>query len=93
MERRLIKTRGCGTCGIHFGRRPLTAFGAGDRLIVQNRVRLAGLDARKDVEHSLRSGFITEGRRRGITLGDLMALSGHKSLTAALGHYQARSVG
>ncbi len=63
-----------------------------DRLIarvVQKRASLTGLDPREFAGHSLWSGFMTEGGRQGHGLGDLMALSGHRSTRVALGYHQA----
>lgn len=60
--------------------------------IVKKRASLAGLDASVFGGHSLRSGFITEAGRQGVSLGDTMALSGHKTVRVALGYHQAGSV-
>ena len=60
--------------------------------IVKKRASRAGLDASLFGGHSLRSGFITEAGRQGISLGDTMALSGHKTVRVALGYHQAGSV-
>ncbi len=38
--------------------------------------------------HSLRSGFIPEGARRGITLPALMAMADHHSVASLEGCYQ-----
>jgi hypothetical protein len=56
---------------------------------VQRRAELAGFDPQAFGGHSLRSGFITEGGRRGAALGDLMALSGHRAVAVAMRYYQA----
>ncbi|WP_298506685.1 site-specific integrase [uncultured Sphaerochaeta sp.] len=61
-------------------------------LIVKSRVQQAGLDPDLFSGHSLRSGFITEAGRQGKPLGDVMALSGHKTVRVCLGYYQAGSV-
>lgn len=58
--------------------------------IVKHRVELIGLDASNFGAHSLRAGFITEAGRRGKTLGDAMALSGHRDSKVA-GHYYRRA--
>lgn len=56
--------------------------------IVQRRAVQAGLEGDFG-GHSLRSGFITEGARRGIALPALMALSEHRSVAQAIGYFQA----
>ena len=69
--------------------------GISDKLVVRvvkARAAQAGLDPEPFGGHSLRSGFITEGGRQGKTLGDVMALSGHKTASVALGYYQAGAV-
>ncbi len=60
--------------------------------IVKRRAELAGLDASMFAAHSLRSGFVTEAGRQGKSLGDTMALSGHKTVRVCLGYYQSGSV-
>ncbi|RXK54323.1 integrase, partial [Stenotrophomonas sp. MA5] len=47
--------------------------------IVKDRARLAGLDG-DFAGHSLRSGFVTEGARRGVALPALMAMTDHRSV-------------
>ena len=39
----------------------------------------------------MRSGFLTEAGLQGKPLGDAMAMSGHKTVSVAMGYYQARS--
>ena len=41
--------------------------------------------------HSFRSGFVTELGKQNISVGDGMALTGHKSLKTFMGYYQAGS--
>ena len=60
--------------------------------ILKKRASQAGLPASEFGAHSFRSGFVTETGRQGISLGDTMALSGHKSMTVALSYYQAGAV-
>jgi len=55
------------------------------RDIVRKRCGLAGLGAEFSA-HSLRSGFVTEAGRRGVPLGETMAMTGHRS-TASLVDY------
>jgi integrase len=57
--------------------------------IVQGRAAAAGLDPVLFGGHSLRSGFITEAGLQGKPLGDVMAMSGHKTAAVAMGYYQA----
>jgi integrase len=61
----------------------------GVALIVQTRAALAGYEAREFGGHSLRSGFVTTAGRRGFSLGDTMALSGHRGAAVALRYHQA----
>ncbi len=56
--------------------------------IVKDRARLAGLEGDFG-GHSLRSGFITEGVRRGIPLPALMAMTDHRSVASVIGYFQA----
>jgi len=60
--------------------------------IVKHRVELIGLDAANFGAHSLRAGFITEAGRRGKTLGDAMALSGHKDSKVAGKYYRRAAI-
>jgi len=60
--------------------------------IVKKRVQLAGLDAEKFAAHSLRSGFVTEAGRKGVSRNDAMALTGHKSSAVFDGYYEAGAV-
>ncbi|UNK49895.1 site-specific integrase [Lysobacter sp. S4-A87] len=66
-----------------------TALGA-DQVarIVQRRARLAGL-AGDWGGHSLRSGFVTEAGRQGVPLGEVMAMTEHRSVATVLGYFQA----
>jgi integrase len=57
--------------------------------IVQKRAAMAGLDPRLFAGHSLRSGFITEAGMQGKPMGDIMALSGHRTVSVVSGYYQA----
>lgn len=59
--------------------------------IVQRRAELAGLEGDFG-GHSLRSGFITEGARRGISLPALMAMTDHRSVASVVGYFQAGGV-
>jgi len=57
-------------------------------LIIQRRAKQAGLDGDFG-GHSLRSGFITEGARRGVALPALMAMTDHRSIASVTGYYQS----
>lgn len=43
----------------------------------------------KLLAHSLRSGFVTEAARFGVSLGQTMAMTGHRSLQTVMGYYQS----
>ena len=58
--------------------------------IVQRRSKLAGLTG-NFAGHSLRSGFITEAGRQGVSLPDVMAMSGHRSVPTVMGYFQSGS--
>ena len=60
--------------------------------IVRRRIKAAGYDEKSFGAHSLRSGFVTEGGRRGKPLGDIMAMTGHKSVHTAMRYYQVGSI-
>lgn len=56
--------------------------------IVQRRAKLAGLEG-DWAAHSLRSGFVTEAGRQGVPLGEVMAMTEHRSVTTVMGYFQA----
>lgn len=56
--------------------------------IVQRRAQLAGLDG-DWAAHSLRSGFVTEAGRQGVPLGEVMAMTEHRSVSTVMGYFQA----
>ncbi|MNN40294.1 Tyrosine recombinase XerC [compost metagenome] len=56
--------------------------------IVQRRAKLAGLDG-DWAAHSLRSGFVTEAGRQGVPLGEVMAMTEHRSVGTVMGYFQA----
>jgi integrase len=60
--------------------------------IVKKRAEMAGYDSKQYSAHSLRRGFMTEGGKQGCPLGDMMALSGHKSVPIAMGYYESGAV-
>jgi integrase len=59
--------------------------------IVQRRAKLAGLDG-DWAAHSLRSGFVTEAGRQGVPLGEVMAMTEHRSVSTVMGYFQAGSL-
>lgn len=80
--RRLYKGGKVGTAGLsadHVAR------------IVQRRAKLAGLEG-DWAAHSLRSGFVTEAGRQGVSLGEVMAMTEHRSVSTVMGYFQAGSL-
>ncbi|MCY1451373.1 hypothetical protein D9M71_682380 [compost metagenome] len=59
--------------------------------IVQRRAKLAGL-AGDWAAHSLRSGFVTEAGRQGVPLGEVMAMTEHRSVATVMGYFQSGSL-
>ncbi|AZD79690.1 site-specific integrase [Pseudomonas chlororaphis] len=59
--------------------------------IVQRRAQLAGLEG-DWAAHSLRSGFVTEAGRQGVPLGEVMAMTEHRSVSTVMGYFQAGSL-
>lgn len=55
--------------------------------IVQPRAKLAGLEG-DWAAHSLRSGFVTEAGRQGVSLSEVMAMTEHRSVTTVMGYFQ-----
>jgi integrase len=66
---------------------PLKARAVRD--IVRNRAQLADRPLGKLSAHSLRSGFVTEAGKQGISLGETMAMTGHRSVQTVMGYYQS----
>jgi integrase len=62
------------------------------REIVRRRVRLADQPLGQLSAHSLRSGFVTEAGRQGISLGETMAMTGHRSVQTVMGYYQSEAL-
>ncbi|CAM5409246.1 integrase [Rhodanobacter sp. FW510-R12] len=56
--------------------------------IVQRRATLAELPG-DWAAHSLRSGFVTEAGRQGVPLGEVMAMTEHRSVGTVMGYFQA----
>jgi integrase len=59
------------------------------RTIIQRRALMSEQPLGKLSAHSLRSGFVTEAARFGISLGQTMAMTGHKSVQTVMGYYQS----
>ena len=59
---------------------------------VRKRLKKAGYDETQFGAHSLRSGFVTEAGRRNKPLGDVMALTTHKSVGTVMKYYQAGNI-
>ncbi|MFJ4588489.1 site-specific integrase [Pseudomonas moraviensis] len=59
--------------------------------IVQRRAKLAGLEG-DWAAHSLRSGFVTEAGRQGVPLGEVMAMTEHRSVATVMGYFHAGSL-
>lgn len=80
--RRLYRGGKVGTTGL-----------SGDQVarIVQRRAKLAGLEG-DWAAHSLRSGFVTEAGRQGVPLGEVMAMTEHRSVGTVMGYFQAGSL-
>lgn len=62
------------------------------RRIVKKRASLAGYDENQFSAHSLRSGFTTEAGKQGKPLGDVMEMTGHRSVATAMRYYQAGNI-
>jgi integrase len=62
------------------------------RNIIKRRALLSGQPLGNLSAHSLRSGFVTEAGKQNISLGETMALTGHKSVQTAMGYYHAGEV-
>ena len=56
--------------------------------MLKRRARLAGI-AGDWAGHSLRSGFVTEAGRQGVPLGEVMAMTEHRSVGTIMGYFQA----
>ena len=56
-------------------------------LIVKRRCVLAGLEPREFSAHGLRSGYLTEAARRGVSLPEAMQQSQHRSVQQAASYY------
>jgi integrase len=59
------------------------------REIVRRRAKLANQPLGSLSAHSLRSGFVTEAGKRGVSLGETMAMTGHRSIQTVMTYYQS----
>ncbi|MHC8350859.1 site-specific integrase [Pseudomonas sp. RT4P38] len=59
--------------------------------MIKRRATLAGLTG-DWAAHSLRSGFVTEAGRQGVPLGEVMAMTEHRSVNTVMGYFQAGSL-
>jgi integrase len=59
------------------------------REIIRRRAQMADQPLGKLSAHSLRSGFVTEAGKQGISLGETMAMTGHRSVQTVMGYYQS----
>jgi len=59
------------------------------REIIRRRARIADQPLGKLSAHSLRSGFVTEAGKQGISLGETMALTGHRSVQTVMEYYHS----
>ena len=55
--------------------------------IVQRRARQAGLEGDFG-GHSLRSGFVTEASRQGVSLPEIMQMTEHRAVSSVIGYFQ-----
>lgn len=74
---------------LYKGGRVSTEALSGDQVarIVQRRAKLAGLEG-DWAAHSLRSGFVTEAGRQGVPMGEVMAMTEHRSIGTVMGYFQ-----
>ena len=56
-------------------------------LILKSRCAMAGLDPREFSAHGLRSGYLTEAARQGVSLPEAMQQSQHRSVQQAASYY------
>nr|WP_241176243.1 hypothetical protein [Pseudomonas chlororaphis] len=55
---------------------------------MKRRAELAGLPG-EWAAHSLRSGFVSEAGRQSVPLGEVMAMTEHRSIPTVMGYFQA----
>ena len=62
------------------------------RNILRDRAKIADQSPDKLSDRSLRSGFVTEAGKQAISLGETMAMTGHRSVQTVMGYYQSGEV-
>jgi integrase len=62
------------------------------RDIVRRRAKRANQPLGRLSAHSLRSGFVTEAGEQNISLGETMAMTGHRSVQTVMGYYQSGEI-
>jgi integrase len=62
------------------------------RDIIRRRARLADQPLGQLSAHSLRSGFVTEAGRQGVSIGETMAMTGHRSVQTVMDYYQGEQL-
>jgi integrase len=61
------------------------------REIIRRRARMAAEPLGNLSAHSLRSGFVSEAGQQGISLGETMAMTGHRSVQTVMSYYQTET--
>lgn len=84
--RRIGKVRKSGTPRL--GARLTDKEYVADVIVARARRALPNFEELDLAGHSIRSGFITEGKKKGIGDSDLMAMSGHSDQRTFAGYYQ-----
>ena len=54
--------------------------------VLRDRIEAAGIDPAGFTAHSLRAGYVTQGRRNGVAFEDLAQVTGHRSLAVMAGY-------
>jgi integrase len=62
------------------------------REIIRRRARMSDQPLGELSAHSLRSGFVAEAGKRGISLAETMAMTGHRSVQTVMGYYQSEEL-
>jgi integrase len=62
------------------------------RDIIRRRARLADQPLGQLSAHSLRSGFVSEAGRQGVSIGEIMAMTGHRGVQTVMDYYQSEAL-
>jgi site-specific recombinase XerD len=62
------------------------------REIIRRRARMADQPFGKLSAHSLRSGFVAEAGKQGISLGETMTMTGYRSVQSLMAYYQSAEI-